>query len=338
MSVSPHRYRTVIGILVAALLAAAAGSHALSRWLDFNPAALSTDLIGATNRGVPALVMGSSLMYYGLDWQSLSATLRRPVRTLGLPSGSMSELQVFQPRYAPAPLTVVGASVYDLNEHFLCDYHADTVPLARTVGDLWECHADWAYAKRVLSQYPLCGVRWLFPTAGRSLGVMVGLRTKLRAWAGRGGKAEGEGLTLNQAGITAAVERVSDWPEARILRNLSQLRASAQGLQSFDGPKNLAFRRVLRRATAQGQAVVVVFPVSPPYGNTFVNAKVADQFEAALARAQRESPDVRWVRLDQVPELRPARLYWDLVHLNTEGQRLTTRVVQEQLAAIGQPH
>src|SRR5437667_427295 len=65
------------------------------------------------------------------------------------------EWETFQRRAPDVGLTFLVVSAYDLNEHFICDFHADTVPPTHTLADLWQSEADWHFAKRVLTQYPL---------------------------------------------------------------------------------------------------------------------------------------------------------------------------------------
>ena len=60
-----------------------------------------------------------------------------------------------------ANLTIIGVSVYDLNEHHSADARANIVPLGQTISDLRESKADWQFSKGLLSQYPLALVRRL---------------------------------------------------------------------------------------------------------------------------------------------------------------------------------
>ena len=76
-------------------------------------------------------------------------------------------------------------------------------------------------------------------------------------------------------------------------------------------------------------------PESPIYNAEFLTEAVRRRFEEFLAEAQQEAPEALWVRLDQVPELNSNQYYWDLVHLNAQGQAIATQVLLEKLKAAG---
>jgi len=211
------------------------------------------------------------------------------------------------------------------------------VPFSRTVADLWQSRADWHFAKRVLSQYPLKYVRLLFPSAGRSQGILGGLREKFANAVGQSPLLQAEAgptMTIGQVDGTKAYkeERISTWTHGRLLRRLATLRGASQG-QAFDGPKKVAFERMLNQGQRAGRVVVVVLPVSPAYARAFLSPDVSHRFEFALAEAQRSAPEAHWVRLDRMPDLASDDHFWDLVHMNTIGQRIATRALLTQLEA-----
>ena len=88
---------------------------------------------------------------------------------------------------------------------------------------------------------------------------------------------------------------------------------------------------MLNRAAQQGRVVVVVLPVSPPYAREFLPATTTEEYEHVLAEARRRVPAAVWVRLDQLPELHSTDYFWDLVHLNTEGQKIATDALLARL-------
>ena len=116
------------------------------------------------------------------------------------------------------------------------------------------------------------------------------------------------------------------------------MRVACQGRHSFDGPKNLAFLRMLRQGQQQGRVVVVVLPVSRAYSENFVNARVSGDFENALDNARRLIPNAQWVRLDQLPDLNSNDYFWDLVHMNTNGQQIATKALLSHLQAPSGSH
>ena len=288
----------------------------------FGPAATTT---------APALVAGSSLVVFGVDWDRVGRVLNRSVELRGVPSASPCELEGLQRQVPQATLTFLGVSPFDLNEHFVGDFRSECVPFTQAVSDLWHSGADWAFTKRVLSQYPLRFLRLLFPTAGRSLGVMVGLREKARKILRPNSAASESGPTMGASTDPHAKERISDWPSDRTLRNLAQMRGSCLGRQAFDGPKQLALGRMISQAAQQGRAVVLVLPVSAAYAREFLKPEAAAQFAEAIRRMQSAHPEAQWVRLDQLPELQSEDLFWDLVHLNAEGKRRATDFLLAQL-------
>lgn len=209
-----------------------------------------------------------------------------------------------------------------MNDRYLSDFRSTTVPLMQTVQDLRASDSSWTFAKRVLGQYPLTYIRKLFPTAGRSLGVMVGVREKLLTHIGKAKSTDGDAPKFGPN--TEYTESISNWDTARLLRKLSELRAGMQGANSFDGPKQLALRRLLNRSLAQGRTIVVVFPVSPPYLEQLVSPSQIAEFEASISKLASEFSEVEWVRADQIPALQSPDYYWDLVHLNVAGRTMAT--------------
>lgn len=322
-------------IAAAVICLASAGSHLLVRWLGIVSTPETQARFGPPTTAAPVLATGSSLVLFGVDWDRVGRALDRPVETRTAPAASPCELEILQREVPQATLTCLGVSAFDLNEHFLGDFRSQLVPLHQAIRDLWQSGADWAFSKRVLSQYPLNYIRWVFPTAGRSVGVMVGLRAKTIGLLRPAGTADAEsGPTLKGAGDPHDRERISDWSLARTLRNLAQLRGTCQGRQTFDGPKELALERMLAAARRQGRVVVLVLPVSPAYAREFLTPENRKRFEEALARMQRSQPQVEWVRLDQRPEFDTGDCFWDLAHLNAEGRRRVTDLV---LARLEQP-
>ncbi len=164
------------------------------------------------------------------------------------------------------------------------------------------------------------------------MGVMVGVRAKLRRLLGKAGSDSDAGPLFNPQESAAA--RIEDWPAGRTLRNLAQLRAGCQDKWSFGGPKCLALKRLVKSAARRGKVIVVVLPLSPPCEHEFVNAEATRQFEELVADLKKMSPDTEWVRLDQMPELRSKRYYWHLVHLNVDGQAIATQALLDRLKGL----
>lgn len=290
--------------------------------------------IGPTE-GPQVLCAGSSLVQFGLSWPEVSKTFGQGIECWAVAGSSPEIWEVSQRLATNANATIIGVSVYDLNEHRLSDSRAHLVPLAQTVKDLWHVKADWQFSKRVLSQYPLAFLRSLFPTAGRSDAVLVGVRRMFRNLVGLAPSAEDQGnsLVLPSRPVLefgAATEKVSDWPRDKVLRRLAMQRSEIQGLHTFEGPKKLAFLRMLHQAKG-GRSIVVVMPVAPSYVQEFLTPEVLRSFEATLADAQRADTNALFVRLDQVSALNSDDYYSDFVHLNGAGREIATAAFFKEL-------
>jgi len=325
----------LIFVLCSAIFIAAAISHFAAAWLGLPRPVATYRRIGPEN-GPQVFCAGSSVVQFGLSWPEISETLGQGIESWGLGGSTPTEWEETQSLATNTNLMIIGVSLHDLNEHFLCDSHANVVPITQTIRDLWQSKADWQFSKRVLTQYPLAYLRILFPTTGKSDAVLVGLRRKLRELAGLSPSAEDKGnfLVLPSKPILdfgASTERLSDWPADKALRRLDLLRSEIHGLHWFHGPKHLAFLRMLDRAQQRGGVIVVVAPVAPMYVHKFVTPDVLRSFENALAEGQRAAPQALFVRLDQLPALNSDEYYSDFVHLNGAGRQIATAAFLEEL-------
>jgi len=321
-------------------------SHLAAAWIGLPKVSVTYRRIGPET-GPQAFIAGSSVVQFGLSWSDISKTLGQGMENWGVAGSSPGEWEVSQGLATNSNLMIIGVSVYDLNEYHLCDSRANIVPISQTIRDLRHIGADWQFSKRMLSQYPLAYVRQLLPTAGKSDAVLVGLRSKLYEQM-RFSSADQDGtntLILPSQAVLEfgeSNERVSDWPPSKTLRRLALLRSHIQGKHVFNGPKQLAFQRMLQKAVQQGRIFVVVMPIAPAYVHEFVTAEVARDFENSLAHALHDSPQARVFRLDQLAALRSDEYYTDFVHLNSAGRRLATEFLlsefkwQPSLSTLGE--
>lgn len=324
----------IIISVVVAITAIISRSITASLGIETTPSGYWVTGPGAGRASV--FLAGSSLAGDGLAWKEISDVLNLRIEGWGVAGSSPSEWERFQHLATQAKVTVLVVSSYDLNEYFLSDFRAEVVPLGQTIKDLRQSRADWPYSKRLLSLYPLTYLRMLYPTAGRSDGVMVGVRENLRKLVRAVFPLESEAgptLSFNETASTQEYkkEKISSWSSGRMLRRLASLRSACQGKHAFNGPKRLAFLRMLRQAQEQGRAVVVVLPVSPLYTKEFLTPEVKREFEEALTEAQHSVPKARWVHLDQLNELNSNEYFWDLVHMNSYGQKVATEAFLGQL-------
>jgi hypothetical protein len=318
-----------IGLLIAMVI-----SHAVAIWIKLAPQATYRRI--GPESGPQVFCAGSSLLEFGLSWPEVSEQLGQGIESWGVAGSTSSEWEVSQSLAKNTDLMIIGVDVYDLNEHRFCDARADIVPMMQTIEDLWHSGSDWQLAKRSLSQYPLSWLRKLFPTAGRSDGVIWRLRRKLPRQLRLSSAAEDDSNSLvlpRQAVMNfgESTEKVSDWPQSRTLRRVASMRNETRGRHAFNGPKKLAFQRMLLRAQQLGRLIVVVLPVSPAYTDGLVTPELLRDFQNTLLEAQQVCPQAQFVRLDQLPALNSNAYYSDLVHLNGAGRRIATEAFLNRL-------
>ncbi len=325
------RPRQLALILISAVAISSLISHATINLLGVATEALRNNTYEPEFHGAPVIVAGSSLTFYGLDWRTVAKRLSRPVRSLTTPAASPCELEQLLKDAPPTDLTVIGISLTDLNEDYISDFRADVVPLNQTARDLWNSHCDRALSRRMLGLYPLRFARLLYPTAGRAVGVLVGLRAKLQKLSARARAAAADPLPVMGASSEFPTNRLADWSTGRLLRNEEVLRAGCNNRHTYQGPKRLALERLLHAAGAHGRVLVVVMPLSPTYEHDMLDATARQSFEAELEEMLRCEPKAHCVRIDQIPELHSGDYFWDLCHLNLAGQRIATPVLLEHL-------
>ena len=188
-------------IALCSLAICSLASHAAIRWLRIKSDWGVVQNYGTSNLGNADALHGSSLAYSGIDWNRVSDALGSPIESFATAGGSPPEWEAVHSRTKMPKRTFVVVSPPDLNEWFLCDFRAEIVPLAQTVRDLRQSNADWALSKKILRQYPVMFARKLFPTVGRSDGVMVGIRSKLQKMFSRSpGSDEGEMVKFGGTG------------------------------------------------------------------------------------------------------------------------------------------
>ena len=319
-------------VLLAATLISSVVSHVAIKWLQIKSEPGGYKRYGPPDQPALTILHGSSLAYSGIDWGRVSNLLGDSIESWATAGSSPTEWEVQHDLSPQANRAFIVVSAYDLNEYWLCDFRADIVPFGRAIRDLQYCGAAEQLCKRIVSQYPQMLVRGLYPTAGRSDGVMVGVRTSLYSLSNRAAIEDVErGPTLGLSGTSEIVEKLSEWPPARLQRRLVLMRKGFQGKHWFNGPKKMALVRLLERVERQGDAVVVVVPVSPTYRKEFLSPQIASEFDEALAQLQARDPRKPLIRLDRLPALDSDAMYYDLVHLNRFGQEIATAKLLKKL-------
>jgi hypothetical protein len=326
------RRRTFIVIVCAVVALCSMASHVAVGWLGIRASWGTLKHYGRPTPGAMTLLHSSSPGYDAVDWDRVSDLLGEGIQSWATPGSSPAEWELMHFRSPQSNRVIVALSAYDLNEYFLCDFRANIVPLSRTVRDLAESNTEWPFSRRIVTQYAVTFVRRLFPTIGRSDGVMVGVRAKLQRIVGVNTDAS-EMPAFATTGKSVLTERLSEVPEARFQRRLLSLGASV-GVPSFNGPKKLALHRLLERATAQGPVVILIIPNSPAYRAAFMPPPITQRFDDALAEVAGAFPHVPIVRLDRSPELESDEYFSDFVHMNMYGQEIATERVLQQLQLL----
>jgi hypothetical protein len=310
-------------------------SHLTVGWLKIKAGWGGYKYYGPAGSKVAGILYSSSPGYDGIDWNLVAEAIGGGIESWATAGSSPSEWEEIPGSDPSIKYTFIAVSAHDLNEYFQSDFRAEIVPFNRTLRDLRQCGADWQFSKRMLSQYPAMLVRKLFPTVGRSDGVMVGIRAKLLKLVGQSMDAG----TAPKFGGTAKSdirERVSDWTEARVQRRRLLLRAACQEKQSFAGPKRLALLRLLQRAEEHSKVILVVIPQPPIYRTAVFPPAAMQEFDEELAQVKREYPQLHVVRLDRLPALDHNDLYYDDLHLNMYGQQIATAAFQARLMQLAQ--
>lgn len=328
-------------IVLLCLVLSSVANLGLAHWLGLSRRAPWTHIDAVYRRvgpqtGPQVFCAGSSILVWGLSWPDVSNALGRGIENWTVAGSSPDIWEVFQQQDPNTDTTIVGVSIYDLNEMHLAPERASFVPFATTAQDLWASKTKSELRRRILTQYALSYIRVPYPLAGDSDKVLEGLRSKAAELLGKQADLqEHEGVVVEKAGALEVEDsdtNVSQWPQARALRRLDALRAENHDAQAFDnGPKGRALRRLLQRAQQQGRVIVVVLPVSKYYADTFLDQATRDAFEKALKDDMTAAPKATLVRLDQVPGIWDNKNFFDLVHMNLSGRRLATAELLKEI-------
>jgi len=287
--------------------------------------------------GPQVFAAGSSLLIYGLDWPQISESLGKGIENWSVGGSSPEIWEIFQQRRPNPAMTIIGVSLYDMNEMRLTPDRASYVPLQQSISDLWHSRTGSDLSSRILTQYVVNYVRVVFPTAGWSDKVLVEVRHRLADAVGLGARlGDYEGVVQEREGVLDAGDfgmKLTDWSSGRMRRRLAALRAENHGIHEFlRGPKRRAFERILFTAQQHGPVVIVVLPVSQSYMKEFLDKNALNEFERMLNEDMNAVPRATVVRLDRVPDITNDDYFSDAAHLNSYGRRLTTPVFLNEIS------
>ena len=329
---------TVATVLFLSLVVATVADYLLVLWLAIpQPGSSIVHRRVGPESGPQVFCAGSSLMGLALSWSKVSRAMDQGIESWAVGGSSPDIWEQWQKQRPHSNVTLVGVSLYDLNEMHLADARASVVPLWRTVDDLWSTHTDSALSHRILSQYLLKFVRLLLPTAGNADKVLVGLRSKAADLLGQQASLEKqEGVVVEPpAPIMDAAESTSslnDLSSGHLIRRLAVLRAENRGQHEFlKGPKNRALHRLLYQARNQGRVILVVLPVSKPYKQEFIDEATEAAFEEAISQATAIVPEATLIRLDRLPGISDPACFGDSVHMNSLGRRFATEAFLKEV-------
>jgi len=328
---NPH-LRGALLTVIGAMLLTAVISHLFATWLNLREGpviyAQAKPTSGLGNQNAKnGLILGSSLTAFGLSMERISDALNIPLISPRIGAASPSELEFAIGDTSESSITFIGVSIFDMNEGNISEWRPLIVPFGTTVRDLVKTRASWAEGKRVIWSYPMPMLRKLYPTAGRSLTVMVAIREKLRSLLKRPVESGEQNLNLATAESGTYRQKIADWDEGRVARNVARLRSSGLDAGHFQGNKFEALSRIVRRKNT----ILIVLPVSNPYRKAFATEFKTTEFEQSLQKIMSSQPNIRLVRLDTIPSLRSDNLFWDLVHLNEEGRVIATQALLLEL-------
>jgi len=325
--------KELLFIVLTALIIASIANHLIAVSLGYGIGA-SYRRIGPTT-GPQVFCVGSSVLYYSLGWPAISEQLGQGIEHTNVAGSSPEIWEVFQRVATNVNTTIVGISPYDLNEHRISREFATFVPLAQTIENLRGADDGWQYSGRLLSEYPMAYLRLLFPTAGDSQAVLVGMRrlARQRLRLASAGEDQARVLALPPPPLMDfGVDdgRLSDLPRDRVLRRLSLVRTENRGMHAFNGPKQVALRRILDRASRQGRVILVVLPVSRDYLE-LLTAKEMEEFENVVDQTARYISGATVIRLDRVSALQSDDKFIDFVHMHSDGRAIATKILLEQI-------
>jgi hypothetical protein len=334
-----NRWLHLVIIISVVVVLSSITSRSITASLGIETAPSGYTVIGESEGRTPVYMAGSSLAGDGLSWPRIARELNLTVEAWGVAGSSPSEWENFQRLITGPKLTILVISPYDMNEYLLSDFRAEVVPMGQTIKDLSQTDAEWAFWKRVLSMYPQKYLRMLFPSIGRSFGVIGGLHEKFQSYAKTFIKLEAESnptLSFDQTTfpLEYKTETINEWSPSKMIRRLASMQSACQGVHAYSGPKKLAFFRMLQQA--ESNTIVVVVPVSPAYSTKFLTSEVQREFERLIAETQRNFPQVQWIRLDQLNQLNSNEYFWDLVHMNVSGQKIATSTFVHQFLQLAE--
>jgi hypothetical protein len=333
-----HSWKKLATVALVSMAITSSISHVLAHWLGITRSTGIYRRVGPVS-GPQVFTAGSSLLVSGLDWPRISSVLGQGIENWSVGGSTPDIWEQFARRRHNGNLTVIGISLYDINETRVAADRAMCVPFGRSVSDLWTSAAEPDLWHRTLTQYSMKYLWLPFPTAGETEKVLVGMRRKAAELSGRQASLDAyEGVLLQPQGVLDGgkfTTNLTDWSSAKLQRRIEALGADIQDRHEFfRGPKRLALHRLIAASQKQGKVILVVFPVSKAYLTVWVNERVVRDFEKAVGEAKAAAPDTLVVRLDTIPDITDDANFWDLVHLNSTGRRLATNVFLQE-AALG---
>jgi hypothetical protein len=282
----------------------------------------------------PVISYGSSLMGYAINSEKLREATGWDLEFTGCAAGSPAEFEFLSDPNKPKAGQMIFTSIFEMSECMLSPSRTHLVPFWRSLQDTRDMILGWEQTKMLLWKYPLDWFQYFFPTLGRSWEIQVIIRDKLLEFLDRRGQNSSEEAPIELAPYSNnKTNSILSWDAGRMERNVAQMRQRNVLLHNnFVGPKSRALDRMLERGTKMESAsIIVILPVSPEYIRRFVDAETTAAFERMLSELHNRHPAAKFIRLDQEPSLQKDDFFWDLVHINADGQKVATCRLIEQL-------
>ena len=102
------QYRQLILICTSVFVLCSAFSHLAARILKLRTEPISLLTFGESNLPPTATIGGSSLTFYGIEWNTLAQQLDAGMIGWGVPGGSVHELEILQRRAPPWQVDISG--------------------------------------------------------------------------------------------------------------------------------------------------------------------------------------------------------------------------------------
>ena len=137
-----------IYVIGAAIFVAAIVSWIVGHFFGIQNPRIERASFGRQFTGPPVLVLGSSLTFFDISFPKVAEALQWPINVRSVGAASPCELEALQSEVASPKMTLIGVSIFDLNELNLSTAKPLLVPFWRSALDLYQSNSSWKQSKR----------------------------------------------------------------------------------------------------------------------------------------------------------------------------------------------